>query len=58
VQPDGLHFQHTLRGHSGFNTLAFSPDGTRLVSAGGDQLIIWDRIALQNWQRCTATAPA
>jgi WD40 repeat protein len=39
-----------LRGHGAYvHQIAFSPDGTRMVSASGDhQARIWDTLSAQN----------
>jgi WD40 repeat protein len=44
VQRDGLSLPKTLRGHAGYvPAIAFSPDGTRLVSASSDHTLkLWD----------------
>jgi WD40 repeat protein len=44
VIPGGLKLRHILRGHAGFPSMVFSPDGGRIVSSsGGDEALrLWD----------------
>ena len=40
---NGFSRMHTMEGHARINSLSFSPDNTRLVSAGGDKSIrLWN----------------